>query len=98
MAQKPLLAEFHERSSVVDIVRRPGAGAILPFDSGTPVDRYAEKLYELWTGILESLPYSPTVDWDSFTPYTAREPTRQQCALFDRVLKMREEHLMTHAA
>jgi hypothetical protein len=62
------------------------------------VDRYAEKLYELWTGILESLPYSPTVDWDSFTPYTARETTRQQCALFDRVLKMREKHLRTHHA
>lgn len=89
MARKPLLGVFHERSSVVDIVRRTGAGVILPFSSEKPVEVYAGKFFEVWTKILESLPFSPEVDQDVFVPYTAREMTRQQCELFDRVSRAR---------
>ena len=40
----------------------------------------------LWTTLLERLPYRPEFDREAFRPYTAREMTRRQCALFDRVL------------
>lgn len=86
MARKPLLAVFHERSSVVDIVQRTRAGMIVPFSSGKPVESYARKLLEAWAAILKSLPVSPAVDWSAFVPYTAREMTRKQCELFDRVM------------
>lgn len=89
MARKPLLAVFHERSSVVDIVQRTRAGMILPFSSEKSVEINAGKLLEVWTKILESLPFSPEIAWDAFMPYTAREMTRQQCELFDRVTPVR---------
>ena len=28
--------------------------------------------------------YTSTTDWQTFQPYTAKEMTRQQCAIFDR--------------
>jgi hypothetical protein len=32
------------------------------------------------------LPYQPDTDWKQFEPYTAREMTKSQCELFDRVV------------
>ena len=85
LARKPILAVFHERSSVCSILRRTGAGSALSFDPAHPSD-YSSDLLPIWSGLLHALPFSQQTDWHAFNRYSAAEMTRQQCALFDSVI------------
>ncbi len=86
LARKPLLAVFNERSSVCQVLRATGAGDLLPFSSGDSAEAHTQPFVQLWADLLRRLPYSPQVDWDAFAPYTAREMTKAQCQLFNRVV------------
>lgn len=83
LARRPLLAVLHERSSAGDVLRRARAGTLVTFGPETPDGMLAEQVYQAW--FTRPLPPVQT-DWAAFTPYTAREMTRRQCAVFDRVL------------
>jgi hypothetical protein len=87
LARKPILAVFHEQSSVVDILNRCNAGKAVTFKAGDrPQDLTPQLLSQLqW---LSSLPsgYQPDTNWQAFEPYTAKEMTRKQCEVFDRVV------------
>jgi hypothetical protein len=87
LARKPILAVFHEQSSVVDILDRCNAGKAVTFKAGDrPQDLTPQILTQLqW---LQSLPsgYQPGTDWQALQPYTAKEMTRKQCEVFDRVV------------
>lgn len=83
LARKPLLAVLHERSSAGDVLRQAHAGTLVTFDPQTPEELVADEVYQAW--FTRPLPPVQT-DWAAFDPYTAREMTRQQCAVFDRVL------------
>jgi hypothetical protein len=90
LARKPILAVFHERSSVVEVLRRCNAGRAVTFRTdSTNGDILRDAIQQLdW---LLSLPkgYSPDTDWSEFAPYTAREMTRRQCEVFDRCVAKR---------
>lgn len=85
LARRPILAIFHEESTVVDILRRCNAGRAVTFSAGqVPEDLSGEAARQLdW---LLSLPegYRPETNWPEFEPYTAREMTRRQCEVFNR--------------
>lgn len=81
LARRPLLAVFHEASSVVDIVRRTKAGVVVPFASGEAPEAVAERIVERW--LSRPLPVVKT-DWEAFEPYTARAMTRQLADVFSR--------------
>jgi Glycosyl transferase 4-like domain len=87
LARKPILAIFHQQSSVVEILQQCQAGRSVTFSSTSqPQDLLPETIAQLhW---LRSLPkgYQPETNWTAFQPYTAREMTRKQCAVFDRCL------------
>jgi Glycosyl transferase 4-like domain len=87
LARKPILAIFHQQSSVVEILRDCQAGRSVTFSSTSqPQDLLPETTAQLdW---LRSLPkgYQPETNWPAFQPYTAREMTRKQCAVFDQSL------------
>jgi hypothetical protein len=87
LARKPILAIFHRQSSVVDILHRTQAGKSVTF---APENQPGDLLTEVTIQLREllSLPkgYQPETNWGAFQPYTAREMTRQQCAIFDRSL------------
>ena len=86
LAQKPLLAIFHEMSSVVSVLRATKAGTVVTFKTGEEIDQVSEAISANW---LRYLPFStPETDWKAFIPYTGREMTRQQCAIFDRCLNL----------
>lgn len=85
LAKKPLLAVFHNASSVVQIVRSTAAGEVVPFDSADTSGGIATRLLPVWKALLARLPFKPPTDWEAFKPYTAREMTRCQCELFDYV-------------
>lgn len=87
LSRRPVLAVFHEKSSVVDILRQTDAGKAVTFTNDTPKDALAEDVFDAWTPMLERLPYTPDTDWEAFEPYTAREMTRRQVAVFDRVVR-----------
>lgn len=80
LARRPLLAVFHEASSVVDVVRQTKAGVVVPFRSGEPVEAVARRIGEQWMS--RPLPAVET-DWDAFEPYTARAMTRRLTSVFD---------------
>ena len=97
LARKPLLAVFHEQSSVVEVLRATRGGEVATFDTDSTVGDIAHSLMLQWADLLRRLPYTPSTDWAAFEPYTAREMTRRQCELFDRVMEMHQRE-RAHAA
>ncbi len=88
LARKPMLAIFHENSSVVDVLTKTKAGTVIGFKSGESHETIAPRILESnWLNSVLKSPGSmaPTVDWTAFEPYTAREMTRKLCSVFDKV-------------
>ena len=87
LAKRPILAIFHENSSVVEILRKCNAGQAVTFNSDKVIADLAGDIVSQLEWLL-SLPKgeSPPTKWDEFEPYTAREMTRQQCKVFDYCL------------
>jgi hypothetical protein len=90
LARRPLLAAFHEASSVVQIVNATEAGTVVPYGSNDSSEQIAARLLPAWRTLLEQLPFEPSTNWQAFEPYTAREMTRRQCEHFDLVLSKQE--------
>jgi hypothetical protein len=87
LARKPIFALFHQQSSVLPILEACRAGHAVSFSSSSE----PQTLLSAVTARLEwlfSLPkqHQPDTNWAAFQPYTAREMTRQQCAVFHRSL------------
>lgn len=84
LARKPLLAIFHERSGIAELVRRTRAGTLVTFSDGSNPATVRSELLRVW---LESpKPPRPETDWDAFVPHTARAMTHRQCDVFDQIL------------
>jgi hypothetical protein len=86
LARKPLLAVFHECSSVCRVLRETGAGDVVTFADVDDTEAIGARLQTAWTAMLRRLPCVPPTDWSAFEPYTAREMTRRMCGLFDRIV------------
>ena len=90
LSRTPLLAIFNGESSVVNILSETGAGEVVSFLGGasdeTDEEALASRILETWRPMLQKLPYAPEVNWKAFEPYTAREMTRRQVEVFDRVV------------
>lgn len=88
LAQRPLLAVFHEDSSVVEIMRKTQVGPVVTYESGNEdPSEIGRRIQREWTSMLERVPYVPEVDWDAFAPYTAEAMTRRQVEVFDDVMQ-----------
>jgi hypothetical protein len=87
LAQKPILAIFHEESSVVDILRRCNAGRAITFSANDVVQDKIEIAAKNLDWVL-TLPkgFQPEINWENFRPYTALEMTRRQCEVFEKAL------------
>ena len=86
LSRRPMLAVFNGQSSVVDVLRRTGAGEAVTFGSGDDAAALRRDVRAAWERVLERLPFTPDTDWEAFAPYTAREMTRRQAAFFDQTL------------
>lgn len=87
LARKPLLAIFHEASSVVDILRRCTGAECVTFNSSD----VPEQLQERVAAVLSQLVNAPAesvaeINWSEFQSFTAREMTRSQCTVFNNCL------------
>lgn len=87
LSRRPIVAVLHEKNLAGHVLQRCQAGTVVPFASGDQPETLADRLRSALT---ETLGWprdrEPATDWEQFRPYTAREMTRQQCAVFDRVL------------
>jgi hypothetical protein len=87
LAHRPLLAVFHEESSVVKFLLETQAGDLVTFDNRCPV---GEKTEEIATRLREilNLPSGskPPTRWESFEAYTARVMTSKLANVFDRAI------------
>jgi hypothetical protein len=90
LAGRPLLAVLHRASLAGDVIRACKAGAAVGFEScESPMDLSARVEPELRHLLALPPTYTPPTDWQAFAPYTAREMTRRQCAVFDQAAAKR---------
>ena len=80
LACKPLLAIFHEQSSVVEILKRTCAGIVVTFSSGTGPLQLSEQIEQSWFALAHLA--VPATDWSAVEPYTARSMTQALCVRF----------------
>ena len=85
LARKPLLAVFHEQSSVVNLIRKVGGGTVIPFKTGETVDSIAARIGNEWLAA-GGANRAVSLDEEGFAPYTAREQARQLTEFFGEVL------------
>ncbi|MBD2357537.1 hypothetical protein H6G41_23475 [Tolypothrix sp. FACHB-123] len=87
LAKKPIFAIFHQQSSVVKILNQCCAGRAVTFKEGDlPNTLLPKVVLQLQWLLSTSKGYQPDTDWQAFQPYTAKEMSRRQCAIFDQVL------------
>lgn len=86
LAKKPLLAIFHEASSVVSVLRETRAGCCVTFSAETPDETLAGEIVRRW---FDSRVYRqvPETDWSAFAPYTAAAMTARLSGLLDAAIQ-----------
>ncbi|TZF85232.1 glycosyltransferase [Cognatilysobacter lacus] len=82
LAGRPLLAIFHERSTVTDLMRRAGGGVCVSFSTAEPDADIAERIARDW---LATRAYENPVALDAaaFAPHTDVRCAAELCAFFD---------------
>jgi hypothetical protein len=87
LAKKPLLAVFHEGSSVCRVLRETGGGELVTFSGRETSEAVAAQISQRW---FQRWPIAArTTDWKAFSRYSARAMTRTLCGVFDRSIARR---------
>lgn len=84
LAHKPLVGALHEGSSMWNVLRQIPTG-IVAFSPERPYAADARNLLQKWCECLAPLPDVKQPELSALLPFGAREITRRQCELFDRV-------------
>lgn len=88
MAQKPLLAVFYRKSSVVSILHDLQFGKTVAFDyPGGAADDYVDDCLSAITTLLGKGGEEPLAEPSRLAPYTAETKTQLQAELFDSILE-----------
>lgn len=85
LAEKPLLAVFHEQSSVVGLMRNVGGGTIVSFDETTTAEELAARIQAQGFDINGGIRATP-LDRPAFVPNTARHQASQLAHFWKQVL------------
>jgi len=83
LADKPLLAVSHEKSSLTNVISETGAGTLVTFTERGSLESTTAAI-ETSGWLNGESPPEPSTDWETFNKYAAREMTRTQCQIFDR--------------
>lgn len=85
LAARPLLAVFHEKSSVVTILEETRAGEVVTFGDRRAVSGTVEDIAQCLQKILALAPGShPATNWQAFEQYTARAMTARLAGVFEK--------------
>lgn len=86
LAQRPLLAAYHEASSVVDILRTAGVGGLITYSDAAPVETKVDEIQAKLTELVEAQGQAQApLDLSAFEGLTARKMAADLAAVFDRV-------------
>lgn len=85
LSGKPLLAIFHEKSSVVTLMQAVGGGVCITFNEQTTPEQLASAVFQSWFASQQFSKLVP-LDIQAFKPYTARSQAKDVCAWFDKVV------------
>ena len=86
LVQRPLLAIFHEQSSVVEVLKRTRAGVVTTFDGEESDDHACEaRVLQGLQQLIATRDEEVRTDWSGFERYTARAMTEQLCSFLDEV-------------
>lgn len=85
LAKKPMIAAFHEKSSVVRILEETKAGEVVTFNEQSEPGSLINSLYRVLDPMVSQLPFTPKTNWDAFAPYTAQSMTQRQVELFNKI-------------
>lgn len=88
LAEKPLLACFHQKSSVVQVLKDAKSGELICFDheKDTPTD-IEQQIFAKLKILLQHLDQSYTYDRIGFEPYTAKAMTKKMTTVFSQVIQ-----------
>jgi hypothetical protein len=85
LAERPLLAIFHEESSAISVLRETNCGFVVKFNSAqgplTLVDEISTSLEEMFTANS-----APIINWAGLEPYTTRAMARRLAGALDKAL------------
>ncbi len=81
LAGKPILAVFHEDSSVVSLIRKVGGAQVVTFGEGETIELVGKRILELGMESAGDLVRVP-LDIEAFEPFTARSQARNLTEFF----------------
>ena len=87
LAEKPIVAIFNEKSSVVDILKTQPGREVVEFRSDMTINDVSNKVLNQLIEILRKLPFEPKIDKSNLQPYLASTMTQKQCLYFDQILQ-----------
>lgn len=82
LAEKPLMAYLHPKSSSAKIIKDTNAGNVISIKDEVAIP----KSYDYLMNLANHLLAKPLVDWQAFEPFSAKNMTKNQCILFDKVI------------
>lgn len=89
LSERPLLAVYHEASSVVDILRRtagPPTARVVTYGEADRAGARVEAIYGELAALVENPRYDPaTVNWESLREWSAHALAGKLAALLDQV-------------
>jgi len=93
LAKKPLLALFHENSSVVRIVTETKAGAVITFNGETGLDAKVDDILNaLEQIIVRGSNYETETDWSVVDNYSTRAMTERLAQAFDKAISNNQRY------
>lgn len=90
LARKPLLAVFHENSSVVQLLQKVRGGMVTPFRSGESSEKIAGRIHKSWfeTGNFAKI---NALDEQAFEAHTAKVQARVVVEFFKKCLALAQK-------
>lgn len=87
LAKRPVLALYHEQSSVVQILRGTHAGQVVTYREKDPLAGRSDEVFQAIQNLLQLPPnYTPPTRWEAFEQYTARAMTRRLADALDKAV------------
>ncbi|HVG42528.1 MAG TPA: glycosyltransferase, partial [Chitinophagaceae bacterium] len=92
---KPMLAVFHNKSSVCDVVEQTSSAKVVAFGDVVGAEarqNLASECYAYLSEVLRNNIQHSNFDCDSFEPYTAQCMTKKQTDFFEQVIQKNSNH------
>jgi hypothetical protein len=90
LSGRPVVSVLRAGGPAVELMRRADAGPVVTFASEADVSVAAAALADAWPELMATLRRPRTLPDAVARSFSAHELTRRQCALFDRVVGMRD--------